>query len=185
MRASAEQGLEGIVAKRLESSYEPGRRSPCWIKVKNVERQEVVIGGWMPRRPTARAHGALIVGVTEDGGSLRYAGRVGTGFTEDELDRLAALLARTARTPRRSPRAGRSCPRRRLRRARFVAEVEFREWTQGGQLRAPVLQGLRDDRRRSSSCRRRRRARVHTSRAASCACPTRQVLYPRAGFTTA
>src|SRR4051795_3225448 len=92
-RATAEQGLEGIVAKRLDAPYEPGRRSPCWVKVKNLYRQEVVVGGWMPGDGRRRERiGALLVGVREDG-HLRYAGKVGTGFTEAELDRLAKRLA--------------------------------------------------------------------------------------------
>jgi bifunctional non-homologous end joining protein LigD len=147
LRASAEQGLEGIVAKRLDSPYEPGRRSPCWIKVKNVERQEVIIGGWMPGEGRRRDRiGALLVGVTDDDGSLRYAGRVGTGFTEEELDRLAALLGPLERETSPFDGAGPEPPRGAVFvEPRFVAEVEFREWTQGGQLRAPSYKGLRDD----------------------------------------
>ncbi len=92
LAATEQQGLEGVVAKRLDSPYEPGRRSPSWVKVKNVDRQEVVIGGWLPGEGRRRDRiGALAVGVREDG-HLRYAGRVGTGFTEAELDRLAKLL---------------------------------------------------------------------------------------------
>jgi len=145
--ASAAQGLEGIVAKRLDSTYEPGRRSPAWIKVKNVGRQEVVIGGWMPGTGRRRERiGALLVGVREEGG-LRYAGRVGTGFTQDELDRLAGMLAplQTDRSPFNAP-GGAAVPRGAVLVApRLVAEVEFVEWTRAGQLRAPSYKGLRDD----------------------------------------
>jgi bifunctional non-homologous end joining protein LigD len=145
--ASEAQGLEGIVAKRLDSPYEPGRRSPCWIKVKNVERQEVVIGGWMPGEGRRRDRiGALLVGVREDG-HLRYAGRVGTGFTEAELDRLAKLLTPIERDTSPFDAPGEPSPPRGAVwvEPRYVAEVEFREWTQGGQLRAPSYKGLRDD----------------------------------------
>jgi bifunctional non-homologous end joining protein LigD len=146
LSASAEQKLEGIVAKRVDSTYQPGRRSPSWIKVKNTARQEVVIGGWMPGqgRRTQRI-GALLVGVYEPDGELRYAGRVGTGFTESELERLGQLLAPLARETSpfaagdRAPRGAVFCD------PELVAEVEFREWTAAGSLRAPSYKGLRDD----------------------------------------
>ncbi len=147
LRATAEQGLEGVVAKRLDTPYEPGRRSACWVKVKNLNRQEVVIGGWMPGEGRRRERiGALLVGVREDG-HLRYAGRVGTGFTEAELDRLAKLLAPLERSASPFDAPDQPKPPRRAVwvEPRYVAEVEFREWTQGNQLRAPSYKGLRDD----------------------------------------
>jgi bifunctional non-homologous end joining protein LigD len=147
LKATEEQGLEGIVAKRLDSPYEPGRRSPCWVKVKNLNRQEVVIGGWMPGEGRRRARiGALLVGVREDG-HLRYAGKVGTGFTESELDRLAELLGPIERPASPFDAPDQPTPPRGAVwvEPRLVAEVEFREWTQGNQLRAPSYKGLRDD----------------------------------------
>src|SRR4029077_11422781 len=94
LRASAEQGLEGIVAKRLDSTYQPGARTASWLKVKNIGRQELVIGGWVPGEGRRRQRiGALLVGVYDEHGARRYAGRVGTGFSNQELDRLAGLLA--------------------------------------------------------------------------------------------
>src|SRR3954469_782122 len=146
-RATAEQGLEGIVAKRLDAPYEPGRRSPCWVKVKHVDRQEVVVGGWMPGEGRRRERiGALLVGVRDDG-HLRYAGRAGTGFTESELDRLGALLQPIERpeSPFAAPVQAKPPRGAVWVEPRLVAEVEFREWTQGGQLRAPSYKGLRDD----------------------------------------
>jgi bifunctional non-homologous end joining protein LigD len=144
--ASAEQRLEGIVAKRLDSTYEQGRRTGKWVKVKNVGRQEFVIGGWLPgtgRRK--RRIGALLVGVYEQGAALRYAGRVGTGFTERELDRLAQLLAPLER-PTSPFTAGEKPPRGAVFcEPQLVAEVEFREWTGSGSLRAPSYKGLRED----------------------------------------
>ena len=142
---SREQGLEGIVAKRLDSPYEPGRRSPCWLKIKNVNRQELVIGGWLPGEGRRRNRiGALLVGVREDG-RLRFAGRVGTGFTEAELERLRALLEPLEQEG--SPfEAGLKPPRNAVFvRPQLVAEVEFVEWTRDGVLRAPSYKGLRDD----------------------------------------
>ena len=86
LQATAAQGLEGIVAKRLDSRYEPGRRTGAWVKIKHTHRQELVIGGWLPGegRRTARI-GALLMGYHEGAGQarqLRFAGRVGTGFTD-------------------------------------------------------------------------------------------------------
>jgi bifunctional non-homologous end joining protein LigD len=142
--ASRAQGLEGIVAKRLDCPYTPGRRSSGWIKVKNVRRANVVIGGWLPGEGgRAGRIGALVVGYYEDG-ALRYAGRVGTGFTEAELLRLGSLLAPLERPD--SPFTGRQPPRgTRFVEPRLVCVVEYIEWTQARTLRAPSYKGLRDD----------------------------------------
>jgi bifunctional non-homologous end joining protein LigD len=145
LAATAAQGLEGLVAKRLSSRYEPGRRSGAWLKVKHTYRQELVIGGWLPgegRR--AERIGALLVGYYDDG-SLRCAGRVGTGFTEKTLVELQRRLAPLRRE--RSPfAAGAKLPREAVFvEPQLVAEVEFREWTSEGVLRAPSFKGLRED----------------------------------------
>jgi bifunctional non-homologous end joining protein LigD len=138
------RGLEGVVAKRLDCPYTPGRRSPGWIKVKNVRRASLVIGGWLAGEGGRSGRlGALLVGFHEDG-VLRYAGRVGTGFTEAELARVGELLA--ARTRPSSPFAGRQPPKL----ARFVepdlvCEVEYTEWTQARTVRHPSYKGIRDD----------------------------------------
>jgi bifunctional non-homologous end joining protein LigD len=145
LAASAEQGLEGVMGKRIDCPYEPGRRTGTWIKIKNVTRQELVVGGWVPGEGRRRDRiGALLLGVHEDG-VLRYVGRVGTGFTEKELDRLARILVPMERDG--SPfLAGPKPPKESLFvEPRLVAEVEFREWTQDGMLRAPSYKGLRDD----------------------------------------
>jgi bifunctional non-homologous end joining protein LigD len=145
LEATLEQGLEGIVAKRLECRYEPGKRSGNWLKVKHTRRQELVICGWLPGegRRTKRI-GALLVGYY-DGSELVYAGRVGTGFTEATLDDLAKRLEplRRERSPfDRAPRLPREAV---FVEPRLLAEIEFREWTQEGVLRAPSFKGLRDD----------------------------------------
>jgi bifunctional non-homologous end joining protein LigD len=145
LEATREQGLEGIVAKRRDSRYEPGRRGGAWLKIKNLQRQELVIGGWLPGegRRTERI-GALLMGYVE-GGGLRYAGRVGTGFTERTLDDLSARLAplRTDRSPfTDAPKLPREAE---FVEPALVAEVEFREWTADGMMRAPSFKGLRDD----------------------------------------
>jgi bifunctional non-homologous end joining protein LigD len=146
LEATGKQGLEGVIAKRLDSPYEPGRRGSSWIKVKNVQRQEFVVGGWMPGQGKRRERfGALLVGVREDG-ALRYVGRVGTGFSDGELDRLGELLAPLERDASPFAPGGPAVPRGAVFvEPELVAEVEFREWTQGGQLRAPSYKGLRDD----------------------------------------
>ena len=147
LEATEQQGLEGVIAKRLDSTYHPGQRTPSWLKIKNTSRQEVVVGGWVPGDGKRRERiGALLVGVREDDGSLRHVGRVGTGFTEAELDRLAEMLRPLEREDSPFAPGGPKIPRGAVfADPELVAEVEFREWTDGGQLRAPSYKGLRDD----------------------------------------
>jgi bifunctional non-homologous end joining protein LigD len=147
LAASEAQGLEGIVAKRLGSPYEPGRRSACWVKVKNVDRDEFVVGGWMPGEGRRQERiGALLVGERDEHGRLRFAGRVGTGFTEDELDRLAERLAPLRRDSSPFDGGGPKPPKGSVFvEPRHLADVEFRERTEAGQLRAPSYKGLRED----------------------------------------
>ena len=145
--ATRANGLEGVVAKKMDSSYEIGRRSRCWLKVKNFARQEVVIGGWLPGQGSRENRlGALLAGYYDDAGQLRYAGRVGTGFTDQELRRLGGLLAPLAREtspfvdPVPAPRG-----MARWVEPRLVADVDFGEWTSDGTMRHPSYKGLRDD----------------------------------------
>ena len=144
LAATRELGIEGVVAKRLDSTYLPGQRNSSWVKVKNVNEQDVVIGGWTPGEGgRARSLGALAVGVYDDG-KLAYAGKVGTGFTEKTL----ALLQRELAPLRResSPFEGRQPPKGTIFvEPRLVARVELREWTRSGTMRAPSFKGLRDD----------------------------------------
>ena len=94
-----EQGLEGLVAKRLESRYLPGQRSRDWIKRPLIKTQEVVVGGWRPGRGNRGGRvGALLLGGHDPDGRLRYIGDVGTGFTERALDEMLDLLTPLART---------------------------------------------------------------------------------------
>jgi bifunctional non-homologous end joining protein LigD len=187
LEATRERGLEGIIAKRLRSPYEPGRRAKTWLKIKHTLRQELVIGGWLPGEGgRARRIGALLVGYYERDGasaastgqardragggaggeppaslryagragagaggeppaSLRYAGRVGSGFTDAALEELRARLK-----PLRRETSPFTAAPRLPRGAVFVepclvAEVEFREWTADGVMRAPSYKGLRED----------------------------------------
>lgn len=147
LAAARAQRLEGVVAKRLRSSYQPGRRSGDWVKVKPGRTQEVVVVGWTPGQ--GRRHGrlgALLLGVPRQG-ELRYAGKVGTGFTERSLDELAAMLAPLERG---DPAVSGPLPRPQVAGAtwvepRLVGEVTFGEWTREDRLRHPSWRGLRPD----------------------------------------
>lgn len=148
LAAARDRGLEGVVAKRLDSRYAPGRRSPHWLKVKNVRRASLVIGGWLEGEGNRSGRlGALLLGFhdrEEDGFPLRYAGRVGTGFDSTELARLGDLLKARARSD--SPFTGRQPPKAaRWVEPDLVAEVEYTEWTQTRTVRHPSYKGLRDD----------------------------------------
>ena len=139
-------GLEGIIAKRRSSTYEPGTRSNAWLKIKHVKSQELVVGGYT-RGAGARStsFGALLVGYYE-GGELRYAGRVGTGYDNAMLEKLYSQLVELE--AEQSPFAwdkelsgAENC----WVRPELVAQVKFANWTDDGRLRAPVFHGLRLD----------------------------------------
>jgi bifunctional non-homologous end joining protein LigD len=139
-------GLEGVLAKRAASRYLPGR-SRDWLKVKCVERQEFVIGGYTDPQGT-RAHlGAVHVGVFE-AGELVYVSRVGSGFDDAGLDdvyrRLSALATSRCPFTRGDPPRGREHHWVEL---ALVCEVRFTQWTEDGRIRAPVFLGLRPDKR--------------------------------------
>ncbi len=138
--------LEGVMAKRLDSPYRPGKRTREWLKVKNQLRQEFVVGGWT--HGTGRrggAIGALLIGYYDDG-AFRYAGKVGTGFTEAELDRLRDELAPIERST--SPfKSGRPPKDAVWVEPAVVVEVHFSEWTTAGAVRHPAYVGQRDDKR--------------------------------------
>lgn len=147
LAAATAQHLEGIVVKRTSSRYLPGKRSPLWIKVKVRPRQEFVVGGWQPgERGLAGKIGSLLVGVYE-GDRLRFAGKVGTGFTDRERDRVGALLADLAvdESPFDPPPPRPVSRTARWVRPELVAEVTFAEWTSSGTLRHPSYVAARDD----------------------------------------
>ncbi len=146
LTSSAELGLEGIVAKRRDSVYRPGRRSESWVKVKHHRSQEVVVGGWRPGRGRrADSIGSLLLGVPGPDG-LRYVGRVGTGFTDRQLERTAQELASRERdTPPFTDIPAADARGAVWVEPELVGEVEFAEWTAGGRLRQPSWRGWRPD----------------------------------------
>jgi bifunctional non-homologous end joining protein LigD len=139
-------GWEGLIAKNASSKYRSGKRSPDWYKLKIIQEQEFVIGGWTEPRHTRAWFGALLLGVYE-GDRLVYAGHTGTGFDEKELARVMARL---------EPLETKDCPfaekpksneRPHWVRPELVAQIKFTEWTADSRLRHPVYLGLRDDKR--------------------------------------
>ena len=153
------RGLEGIIGKLRNSPYEDGRRSGAWIKLKCVNEQEFVIGGYTPPQGARKYFGAILVGYY-NGDNLVFAGKVGTGFTGKSL----ATLHKKFHSEQRA-----DCPfvdlpskqngewvlgitpsmmtRMHWINPTFVAEIKFAEWTRDGKLRAPVFLGLRDDKK--------------------------------------
>ncbi|MEU8245438.1 non-homologous end-joining DNA ligase [Nonomuraea sp. NPDC048916] len=143
LTATHAQGLEGVIAKRLDSPYRSGIRSPWWVKVKNLSTREVVIGGWKPGKGRRSGGiGSLLMGVFTDDG-LMYVGHVGTGFTDATLDELYTTL-RPLEIPR-SPFADDIPWRNRWVRPDLVGEVAYTMWTDELRLRHPVWRGLRPD----------------------------------------
>jgi len=143
-----DEGWEGVLLKRVEAPYLPGRRTPDWRKVKLEREQEFVIGGYTaPTQGAARDHfGALLVGYYDARGALRYAGKVGTGYTVPMLALLARKLAPLRRTTSPfvdAPRAGAASTT--WVKPVLVAQVRYNEMTEAGILRQPSFLGLRDD----------------------------------------
>ncbi len=137
--------LEGIVAKRRDSVYQPGVRSKAWLKVKALLQQEAVIGGYTAPRGGRKNFGALIVGVYEEN-ALRYAGHCGGGFDEASLARIRLQLERlgVARSPFTGAPPKTNEPVQWVK-PELVCEVRFSEWTRDGRMRQPVFMGMRED----------------------------------------
>jgi bifunctional non-homologous end joining protein LigD len=137
-------GLEGVIAKRKDSAYVP-RRSSDWIKLKCGKRQEFVIGGYTDPKGARTGVGSLLLGVHDAKGALRYAGNVGTGFSEQTLRELRARLE-LVRAERSPFTADSGAPRNaHWVEPELVCEVSFGEWTREGRVRHSVFQGLRED----------------------------------------
>ncbi len=155
------RGLEGLIGKLRNSVYEPGRRSGAWIKLKCVNEQEFVIGGYTPPQGARKYFGAILVGYYE-GKKLKFAGKVGTGFTEKTL----SMLYKKFQSERRDDCPFVDLPHKTAGQwsqnitpsmmkkmhwvnPRFVAQIKFAEWTRDKKLRAPVFLGLREDKKAS------------------------------------
>ncbi|HUD84700.1 MAG TPA: hypothetical protein VMQ67_14410, partial [Candidatus Saccharimonadales bacterium] len=150
-------GLEGLIGKRKDSLYEPGRRSGAWIKLKLHQEQEMVIGGYTDPEGARRHFGALLIGFHENK-KLRFAGKVGTGFNEAILKNLHSRLEKIVSDPcpfanlpetrvghYRQNITAAEMKRCHWVRPELVCQVRFSEWTQDGKLRHPVYLGLRGD----------------------------------------
>lgn len=159
LKEAAKLKLEGLIGKRADSTYEPGKRSGQWIKLKLLAEQEVVIGGYTPPSGSRRHFGALIIGVYEKG-RLVCTGKVGTGFNSALLKELHAQFQPLVREecpftnlPAESAgRWGAGITRSEMKRCTWlkphlVCQVKFAEWTRDGRLRQPVFLGLREDKR--------------------------------------
>ncbi len=153
------RGLEGLIGKQRSSVYEPGRRSGAWVKLKCVNEQEFVIGGYTPPQGARKHFGAILVGYYENN-KLVFAGKVGTGFTSKSLSMLHKKFQKEARddcpfvdlpsrqngqwvlgiTPSMMKKMHWVNPK-------FVAQIKFAEWTRDGKLRAPVFLALREDKK--------------------------------------
>lgn len=147
LAASVERGFEGVVAKRRDAPYTPGQRSSQWIKVKNVRTQEVVIGGWADGKGELEGSlGALLCGIPGPDG-LEYAGRVGTGFTDQlRLELLVDLRAiEQDESPFSAPLSRMESAGAHFVRPVLVGEVQYAEWTHDDHLRHPSWRGLRAD----------------------------------------
>lgn len=145
LRHACRLSLEGVISKQKDAPYRSGRTN-AWVKSKCSDRQEFVVGGYVPSTTLQKAIGSLILGVYENGG-LVHVGRVGTGFThkvaEDLFKRLHSL--RTSDRPFRKPLTAEQARNVRYVEPQLVAEVEFRAWTADGHLRHASFRGIRED----------------------------------------
>lgn len=144
--AARARSMEGIVAKRLDSPYVPGQRSKSWRKLKLVQSDEFVVGGWSPGEGRRSGGiGSLLLGTPDGNGGLAYVGNVGTGFTSAELTRLERRLGPTRRDT--SPFTSGAAPKRNavFVDPQLVVEVEFTERTNDGVVRHPSYKGVRID----------------------------------------
>jgi bifunctional non-homologous end joining protein LigD len=136
-------GLEGVVAKRLDSKYQPGYRSPYWRKTKLVKTEDLVIGGWSPQKQSTRRIGALGLGYYDKQGRFRYAGSVGTGFSDQMHQKLVELLDKVK--AQKSPFYQAELPRLIPVKPCLVIKIEYRRWPKGGQIQQASFKGLRGD----------------------------------------
>jgi bifunctional non-homologous end joining protein LigD len=152
------KGLEGIMAKRADSAYASGSRTPDWLKIKTAKRQEVVIAGFTAPRRTRPFFGALVLAVREND-AWRYIGHVGTGFSHKMLKELHAKLVKLRAPKSPFPAKVKDEGVTTWVNPSLVAEVKFAEWTSKGEMRQPVYLGLRADKKANDVVRERERPR--------------------------
>jgi bifunctional non-homologous end joining protein LigD len=144
-REACQKGLEGVIAKRADSPYLSGARSRDWLKLKCHAEQELVLGGYTAPKGSRTEFGALLVGYYDEQGTLRYAGKVGTGFDHHTLRELGARLRELEQDESPFEPFKPIPPGTRWVRPELVAQIGFTEWTRDGRLRHPRFLGLRDD----------------------------------------
>lgn len=150
LNAARENALEGVIAKRLDSVYVAGRRSPAWLKIKIVQRQEFVIAGWTVESTGLRDRvGTMLLGYYDSAGALHYAGHVGTGLSAGDhaplVRRFDKLAAADNPFVEKIPAARRGGVKIQFLKPRLVAEVEYRRWPEGGLVQQASFKGLRTD----------------------------------------
>lgn len=150
LEAAKQNALEGIVAKKLDSTYELGRRSSSWLKIKIIARQEFVIAGWTGESTGLRDRiGTMLLGYYDCHGKLHYAGHVGTGLVGADHPVLMRQFEKLARTTNpfveKLPASRRGGVKIQYLEPRLVAEVEFRRWPDGGMVQQASFKGLRRD----------------------------------------
>jgi bifunctional non-homologous end joining protein LigD len=151
LAAAAEHGLEGVLGKRLASSYRPGTRSPDWVKLRFVRSGDFAVVGWEAAAERPEELSSLVLACWS-GGVLRYAGKVGSGVAGRTAARLRAALTQRRQCvldDRPPPSPGRTV---RWCEATLVVEVEFAVWTAEGRLRHPVFRGIRPDKDVAEAC---------------------------------
>src|SRR5688572_8597502 len=139
-----DHGWEGLIAKDTRSLYHTGKRTRDWRKLKIVQEQEFVVGGWTDSRSTGRPFGALLLGYYEDGG-LKYAGHTGSGFNHRELERVIRLLRPLEIAAPPFTTRPRTNERPHWTKPSLIAQLKFTEWTDDDLLRHPIYLGMRDD----------------------------------------
>ncbi|HET7275294.1 MAG TPA: DNA ligase D [Longimicrobiaceae bacterium] len=145
LRRGKQINWEGIIAKRTDSRYLPGKRSGDWLKIKLEASQEFVVGGYTEPRRSRKYFGALLLGYYDDDGMLVYAGHTGGGFNRDSLADMYSRMKRIERKTSPFKPAPRTNETAHWVTPKIVVEIKFNEWTKDGKLRQPIFLGIRDD----------------------------------------